>query len=46
MAVEKRDIYLHVKLRKSEKKRIKELADKEGITVSEYIRDKVLKGDD
>lgn len=46
MAVEKRDIYLHVKLRKSEKKRIKELADKGGITVSEYIREKVLKGDD
>lgn len=43
MAVEKRDIYLHIKLRKSEKKRLKELSDKEGITVSEYVRNKVLK---
>lgn len=46
MALEIRDKFLHIKVRESEQKRIKELAEKENITVSEYVRNKALKGDD
>lgn len=44
MAVEKRDVYIHIKVRNSEKDRIKELADKAGRTMSEYMRNKALEG--